>query len=540
MNKAYTDAIQQPLTIADNDWDGDTPNEECGIFGVYAPGEDVARMTFFGLFALQHRGQESAGIATADGETIRHHKDMGLVTQVFTEPQLSALTGHIAVGHTRYSTTGSSVLRNAQPVFSPCLETTGSVAVAHNGNLINTEELRDEMMARGVVFESTNDSEVIARLIVEHRDKGLTVAEAVREAMRQIRGAYSLAVLTESELVGARDPHGVRPLCLGRLDNDKWILASETCALDVVDATFVRDLAPGEIISINAQGLRRVPGVPMEGEALCMLEMIYFARPDSEMYGQSLHIARQRMGRELFREHPAPGADLVIAVPDSGTPAALGFARESGIPFSEGFIKNRYIQRTFIQPDQRMRELGVRMKLTPIRETVKGKSVVMVDDSIVRGTTTGKVVRLLLDAGATAVHVRISAPPVRFPCFYGIDMATQDQLIAARHSVEEIRQHIGATTLGFLSKEGLSRALSVPNDNFCLACFTGDYPIPIPPHVMVSKFAFEMPMASAASDDADINGGNGMNGVKANGSNGHYTLSTTPEGEELLLDGRPV
>lgn len=473
--------------------DGDTPHEECGIFAVFAPGEDVARMTFFGLFALQHRGQESAGIAVSDGQAIRMHKEMGLVTQVFTEDELAQLKGHISIGHTRYSTTGSSVIQNAQPL--QCILSTGTVAVAHNGNLINTAELREEMEARGIPFETTNDSEVIARLIAEHRENGLSTAESVREAMKVIRGAYSLAILTETELIGVRDPNGVRPLCLGRIGNDNWILASETCALNTVDATFVRELSPGEIVQIDAHGIKRLAGVPMEREALCMLEMIYFARPDSDMYGQSLHIARQRMGAELAKEHPIE-ADLVISVPDSGTPAALGFSQESGIPYNEGFIKNRYIQRTFIQPDQRMRDLGVRMKLTPIRETVKGKRVVMVDDTIVRGTTTGKVVRLLLDAGAKEVHVRISAPPVAWPCFYGIDMATQKQLIAATHSIEEIRQHIGATSLGYLSAEGLSRALVMPQDNFCLACFTGNYPIEIPPHVRVSKFALEMPMVT--------------------------------------------
>ena len=485
------------------DWlsgDDDTPNEECGIFGVYAPGEDAARLTFFGLFALQHRGQESAGIAASDGHELRMHKDMGLVTQVFDEQILSHLRGHIAIGHTRYSTTGSSVLRNAQPLQA-CLHT-GMVAVAHNGNLINTDELREEMQATGVEFESTSDSEVIARLIVEQRTAP-TIADAVRGMMERVKGAYSLVILTENELIGVRDPNGVRPLCLGRLGEDKWVLASETCALNTVGATLVRELAPGEIVVIDKDGVRSVPGVPMKGESLCMLEMIYFARPDSVMYGHSLHVARRRMGRELSREYPTPGADIVIGVPDSGTPAALGFAEATGIPFGEGLIKNRYIQRTFIQPDQRMRDLGVRMKLTPIREALEGKSVVMVDDSIVRGTTTGKVVRLLLDAGAREVHVRISAPPVRFPCFYGIDMATQDQLIAAHQSVEEIRCHIGATSLGFLSADGLSRALAVPNDNFCLACFTGNYPIPIPPNVRISKFALELPLIDDNLDGID-------------------------------------
>lgn len=496
----------------------DTPREECGIFGVFAPGEDVARLTFFGLFALQHRGQESAGIAVSDGETISVHKEMGLVTQVFTEKALTGLRGHIAIGHTRYSTTGSSVLRNAQPLH--CCLHTGTVAVAHNGNLINTEELRREMEADGVAFESTNDSEVIARLIAGQRDAD-TLAEAVRGAMRRIRGAYSLAILTETQLVGVRDPYGVRPLCLGRLGANEWVLASETCALNTVGATFVREIEPGEIVVIDAEGVHSLSGVPMERPALCMLEMIYFARPDSVMYGQSLHAARRRMGEALAREHPVPdGADLVIPIPDSGTPAALGFAEASGIPFGEGLIKSRYIHRTFIQPDQRMRDLGVRMKLTPIREALEGKRVVMVDDSIVRGTTTDKLVRVLFDAGAREVHVRISAPPVKFPCFYGVDLANQDDLVAAKNTVEEIRRLVGATTLGFLSPAGLSRALHVSNDNFCLACFTGEYPIDIPPHIKRSKFVLEMPVSGGPVSNG--------NGARSHRNNGH-ALDANPD-----------
>ncbi|MBB6051853.1 amidophosphoribosyltransferase [Armatimonas rosea] len=472
--------------------DDDTPHEECGIFGVWAPGEDVARMAFFGLFALQHRGQESAGIAVSDGKRIALHKDMGLVTQVFDEEILSNLTGYSAIGHTRYSTTGSSVLRNAQPIAA-CLHARQEVAVAHNGNLINTDVLRAELTSRGYKLESTNDSEALALLIAEHLEQG--GVEAVRKAMQKAEGAYSLAILTNTELIGARDPYGVRPLCLGRLSDGGFVLASETCALNTVGATLIREIMPGEIVVINDQGWRVEPGVAMQRQALCMLEAIYFARPDSVMYGQSLHAARRRMGGELSREHPALDADLVIGVPDSGTPAALGFAEASGIPFGEGLIKNRYIQRTFIQPDQRMREMGVRMKLTPIREALQGKSVVMVDDTIVRGTTTGKVVRLLLEAGAREVHVRISAPPVKWPCFYGIDMATQDQLIAASQSVEAIRQKIGATSLGYLSEAGLARAMSVPADNFCLACFSGSYPIPVPENLRMEKLAFEPPVS---------------------------------------------
>jgi amidophosphoribosyltransferase len=467
---------------------GDTPREECGIFGVYAPGEEVARLTFFGLFALQHRGQESAGIAVSDGTRQELHKGMGLVTQVFDEDSLTRLTGHIAIGHTRYSTTGSSVVSNAQPL--QCISRAGTVTAAHNGNLVNAYELRQEMQKEGTVFETTNDSEVIAQMVAKKRET-MPIAEAMRETMGQIHGAYSLAILTDNELVAARDPYGVRPLCLGRFGSH-WVVASETCALQTVGATFVREIAPGEIVVIDENGVRSSSGMPMARPALCIFETIYFARPDSVMYGQSLHAARQRMGMELAKEHPVPDADMVMGVPDSGIPAALGFAQQSGIPFGEGLIKNRYIQRTFIQPDQRMRDLGVRMKLTPLKEALEGKRVVLVDDSIVRGTTTGKIVRLLMEAGAREVHVRVSSPPVRWPCFYGIDMASQEQLVAAKKSVEEIQIMTGATTLGYLSPVGLAAALQAPNDNFCLACFTGEYPIPIPESVKKSKFLFEM------------------------------------------------
>jgi len=468
----------------------DAPREECGVFGIFAPGEDVARLTYFGLFALQHRGQESAGIMVSDGRQIKWYKEMGLVTQIFDERTLSQLQGDLAIGHTRYSTTGSSVLRNAQPLH--CAWGDGTVAIAHNGNLVNTEELRAELEADGVPFGTTNDSEVIARMIATQQDK--TLEDAVAHTMTRLHGAYSVVILTEDKLIGIRDSVGNRPLCLGIHNNKNYVLASETCALNTVGAQYLREVEPGEMIVIDKNGMRERQVIPIERRATCMLEFIYFARPDSTLYGRGLHDCRRRMGQELAREHPIPDADMVMPIPDTGTPAAIGFAEASGIPYGEGVVKNRYIQRTFIQPDQRMREAGVRMKLMPIKEALGGKRVVMVDDSIVRGTTTGQVVKLLFDAGAAEVHVRITAPPVRFPCFYGIDMANQEDLVAARHSVEEIRQMIGATSLGYLSLGGVAKAIGIEGDKFCRACFDGQYPIEIPPHVRVSKFALEMPI----------------------------------------------
>ena len=459
--------------------------EECGLFGIYAPGEDAARLTYFGLFALQHRGQESAGIAVSDGRTVRMYKDLGLVTRVFSEPILQSLQGHIAVGHTRYSTTGSSTMRNVQPLACPTLD--GNIAIAHNGNLVNAHHLRAALEKEGEAFETTNDSEVILRLIVRAYQGDMV--EAARAMMRQVRGAYSLAILTPTQLIGVRDPFGIRPLCIGRL-RKAWVLASETCALHPIGAQFIREVQPGEIVLIDAQGLRSFEGLPPQREALCMFELIYFARPDSHLYGQLLYEVRRRMGMELAKEHPAD-ADLVIPIPDSGVPAAVGYAQQSGIPYGEGLIKNRYAPRTFIQPDPRMRELSVRLKLTPLHEIIEGKRLVVVDDSIVRGTTTRQIVRLLFDAGAREVHMRITAPPIRFPCHYGIDMATQRELVAAHHTVEDVRQQIGATTLGYLSIEGLLRASGQSRERFCLACFNGDYPIPIPHDVELNKYLFE-------------------------------------------------
>lgn len=433
---------------------------------------EASRLTFFGLFALQHRGQESAGISSSDGQALYTRKGMGLVSQVFIEDTLAYLRGHMAIGHTRYSTTGASKIYNAQPIA--CLSEHGDVAVAHNGNLINTEELRQDLLSRGIELEGTNDSELMARILSLELARFEPV-EAVRRTMRRLRGAYSCVVLLKDRVLGFRDPHGIRPLVAGTV-GDGYMLASETCAFGPIGGKVVQEIEPGQIVSLSADGIAVEQGVPREGEALCMFEFIYFARPDSHMYGTSLYLSRERMGEELAREHPVD-ADLVVPVPDSGIPAALGYAREASIPFREGMMKSRYIHRTFIQPDQRMREMGVRMKLSPIAEHIAGQRIVLVDDSIVRATTTNKIVRLMREAGAKEVHVRITAPPICNPCFYGIDMAKREELAAARWSVEEIRGHLGADSLGYLSLEGCLRAVGQPRDRFCLACFNGEYPL---------------------------------------------------------------
>jgi amidophosphoribosyltransferase len=467
----------------------DHPRDECGVFGIFAPGEDVARNTYFGLFALQHRGQESAGIAVADGREIRCHKDMGLVSQVFDERDLSRLTGMAAIGHTRYSTTGSSVLCNAQPILVE--GRSGPIAVAHNGNIVNTRELRTGLQATGAQFVTTNDSEVIARCIA-HFDEG-DVLQAIKCAMVWLQGAYSVVVLTPRQLFAFRDPNGVRPLCLATLDGSGIVVSSETCALNVIGARFLRELEPGEVVVADRTGLRELQAVPADRPAMCLFEFIYLARPDSHIYGRSLHEVRRRMGHELASEQPAHAANLVIPVPDTGFPAAIGFAQASNIPFGEGLIKSRYIGRTFIEPDQRLRELGVRMKLSALRENLAGRRVVMVDDSIVRGTTTGQIVRLLKEAGAAQVHVRISSPPIKWPCFYGIDMANRRELIAAKKSVSEIERDIGADSLGYLSLRGVLQSVGISRSKFCHACFSGEYPIPAPGETEVSKFVLEEP-----------------------------------------------
>lgn len=470
------------------DLEPDRPKEECGIIGIFSPDREAARIAFFGLFALQHRGQESAGLAVSDGSQVRMHKDMGLVSQVFDEAVLQSLPGEMAVGHTRYSTSGSSVLRNAQPIY--CQSVVGEIAVAHNGNLINAAEIRAEMISEGERFNSSADSEVIARLLVRHMASG--PENAVAHAMRRLQGAYSVAVLTPQMILGFRDPNGIRPLVAGRLGQG-WMLASETCAFAPVDGVPEHELGPGEMVVIDREGMRYAQGAPPGRSAMCLFEFIYFARPDSSMYGTSLYAARERMGEHLAREHPAE-ADIVVPVPDSGIPAALGFSRKSGIPFVEGMTKSRYIHRTFIQPDQTMRELGVRMKLSPLVEHIAGKRLVLVDDSIVRATTTKQIVRLLFEAGAKEIHVRITAPPIRFPCFYGIDMASKGELAAAKMTIPEIERHIGATSLGYLSIEGAVAAVDGAEGQkarFCLACFNGEYPIPVPDDL--SKLAFEEP-----------------------------------------------
>lgn len=472
----------------------DRPQEECGVFGIYAPGVEVARRTFFGIFALQHRGQESAGIAVSDGQNLRVHTDMGLVAQVFDEETLSALTGDIAVGHNRYSTTGSSNACNAQPML--CESSDGPMAVAHNGNLVNTEKIRAAMERDGVQFQTTMDTEIIAKLL--EAGKNLPLEEAILEMMRRVTGAYSLVFMTRDTLIALRDPNGVRPLCLGQLSPEEgggYVVASETCALSPVGAKFVREIEPGEVVFINKDGIESVffreDSPHRESrKALCIFEFIYLARPDSQLMGHNVHAARRRMGELLAKQAPSE-ADVVIGVPDSGLPAAIGYATGSGIPYQEGLIKNRYIQRTFIQPDQTQRELGVRMKLTPLEDVLEGKRVVVVEDSIVRGTTTKRIVQMIRNAGATEVHLRISSPPYQWPCFYGIDTAARKDLIAFGRSVEEIRQYNGADSLAYISMDNLLEAVGEDKNDFCRACFDGEYPISIPRDVKYTKLVFE-------------------------------------------------
>ncbi len=458
-------------------------HEACGIFGVFAPDEDVARLTFFALFALQHRGQESAGIATSDGKNLHVYAKMGLVSQVFDEASLSRLTGVIAIGHNRYSTRGSSHVQNVQPIIVG--QGAHALAIAHNGNITNVEPLYQELSGQGYTFHTATDTEVIANLVLSSPEKDWM--GKIRYAMRRLKGAYSLTIMTKDTLFGVRDPFGVRPLCLGTLANGDWVLASESCALDHIGANFIREIEPGEIVAINKNGVDS-HREEIDRKALCIFEYIYFARPDSVINGRLLYSARQAMGAGLAEEHPVD-ADLVIGVPDSATSAGAGYALRSGIPPGEGLIKNRYMGRTFIEPDQRIRDLGVKLKFNPLQSILQDKRVVLVDDSIVRGTTTPQVIRLLRRGGVREVHMRVCAPPIRYPCFFGVDMATRWELIAAQKTIPEIRDFIGADTLGYLSIDGLIKAVALPREIFCLACFTGDYPMPV--QLEMDKLALE-------------------------------------------------
>jgi amidophosphoribosyltransferase len=457
------------------------PQDACGVFGVWAPGEEVSKLTYFGLYALQHRGQESAGIATSNGEQLLVYKDMGLVSQVFDEGALNSLTGHIAIGHTRYSTTGASTWHNAQPTLGPTAS--GTIALGHNGNLTNTAELV-ELIAerygkgrRGALAKgATTDTAVITALLAGDADHTLEVTAL--EVLPKLRGAFSLVFMDEHTLYAARDPHGVRPLVLGRLERG-WVVASETAALDIIGAAFVREIEPGELVVVDGSGLRsrRFAEPTPSG---CVFEYVYLARPDTTIGGRSVHAARVEMGRQLAREHPAD-ADMVIPVPESGTPAAVGYAAESGIRYALGLTKNAYVGRTFIQPSQTLRQLGIRLKLNPLREVIRGKRLVVVDDSIVRGNTQRALVRMLREAGAAEVHVRISSPPVAWPCFYGIDFASRAELIAPGLSVEAVGCSIGADSLGYISLDGMVAATEQASSRLCAACFTGRYPIEPPP-----------------------------------------------------------
>ncbi len=470
------------------------PQDACGVFGVWAPGEDVAKLTYFGLYALQHRGQESAGIAVSNGRQILVYKDMGLVSQVFDESTLESLKGHVAVGHSRYSTTGASTWHNAQPTFHPTA--TGSIALAHNGNLINTPELAQMVVgAEGgehldlqmrMPPASTNDTSVVTQLLAHH--PGQTVEERAADLLPQIQGAYSFVWMDEHTLYAARDPQGIRPLVLGRLERG-WVIASETAALDIVGASFIREIEPGEMVAVDEDGLR-TQQFAEPAPKHCLFEFVYLARPDTLITGQRVHSVRVEIGRKLAKAFPAD-ADLVIPVPESGTPSAIGYAEASGIPYGMGLVKNSYVGRTFIQPSQTIRQLGIRLKLNPLRDVIEGKRLVVVDDSIVRGNTQRALVRMLREAGAREVHVRISSPPVKWPCFYGIDFATRAELIANGLTSDEICRSIDADSLGYISLEDLVEATSVPNDDLCRACFDGVYPIPLPEPERLGKGILE-------------------------------------------------
>jgi len=465
------------------------PQDACGVFGVWAPGEEVAKLSFYGLYALQHRGTESAGIATSDGERILIFKDMGLVSQVFTEGDLATLKGNLAIGHCRYSTTGSSTWVNAQPTLRPTKY--GTLALAHNGNLTNTGDLAElvQKLEGSATSMSgiTTDTEIMTALIALQNEKN--VEASALAVLPQLEGAFSLVFMDEHTLYAARDRHGVRPLVLGKLETG-WVVASESAALDIVGAAFVREIEPGEFIAIDSNGVRSQRWAEAQPKG-CLFEYVYLARPDTTIAGSGIHKTRVAIGAQLAKEAPAE-ADLVIPVPESGTPAAIGYAKESGIPFGLGLVKNSYVGRTFIQPSQTIRQLGIRLKLNPLREIIEGKRIVVVDDSIVRGNTQRAIVRMLREAGAHEIHVRISSPPVKWPCYYGIDFATKAELIANGLEVEEIRRSIGADSLGYVSLDGLIAATQVTSDRLCSACFTGQYPIRIPEDMSEGKLRLEI------------------------------------------------
>ena len=475
--------LDAPTSPARFDFGTDMPREECGVVAVYSPNENIAHTAFYGLFALQHRGQESAGISVSDGLSIKLHTSMGLVAQAFREQDLDQLQGYLGIGHTRYSTTGSSELANAQPVVVSGMH--GDLALAHNGNLVNTVSLRQELEDWGCKFNTSTDSEILAQLLANA--PGRNWVERVGYLMRKAEGAYSLTIMTKDSIIAIRDPMGVRPLCIGKL-NSGWFVASESCALDHMGAEFIREVNPGEAIVINEDGLRTLYTAPPKKRSLCIFEYIYFARPDSVIGGKAVYSLRRAMGSLLALEHPVD-ADVVISIPDSATPAAMGYAEQAGIPYSDGLLKNRYVGRTFIEPDQRVRDLGVQLKFNPIPDVIKGKRVIIVDDSIVRGTTTPHVVNLVRKAGAKEVHLRVCAPPIKHPCHLGVDMAAYNELIAANKSIEEICSFVGADSLGYLSIDGLLSAVKDEGDSHCTGCFTGNHPIPV--QLEMNKLALE-------------------------------------------------
>ena len=450
------------------------PEEECGIFGIFNH-QEASNLTYLGLYSLQHRGQESCGIVSSDGSHLFSHKSMGLVADVFGNPEVfKYLPGKAAIGHVRYSTTGESAIKNVQPILVNYSR--GSIAVAHNGNIVNAQLIKDELEAWGSIFQTTMDTEIIVHLLAASKTNSLV--ERIVDALQRIKGAYSLLFLTETRMVAARDPNGFRPLCLGKL-GASYVVASETCALDLIEAEYIRDIEPGEIVVIDKDGIQSYQPLKKVQPSPCVFEFVYFARPDSYVFGKNVYMVRKELGRQLAREHKVD-ADIVIPVPDSGVPAALGYAEESGLLFELGLIRNHYIGRTFIEPQQSIRHFGVKIKLNPVHEALQGKRVVIIDDSIVRGTTSRKIVKMVRNAGAKEVHVRISSPPTSYPCYYGIDTPNRKELISSSHTVEEIRKYITADSLGYLSEEGLMQAVGADNTQYCTACFSGGYPVNFP------------------------------------------------------------